>query len=122
MDRSEALFAKRREVYAAYLLALHGFVTRRDQVSRDRLDLANIEAVIFASDGILQRLFSIQEGLMMGSDFAYSSRSELVSLVAEMRRECFEATEFDEQKLLYLLAIGRDTPLEGTPEAHFEPE
>ena len=123
VDRREALIRSRQTAYTDFLLALFDHAEHRNDESRFAYDRAKVQLGLVASDAVLSELVMVQEAATMDMDALGPGdvHERVISLIAVMRKDCFEETKASLDDLAYITPIGKPTPLAATPEGHFEP-
>lgn len=124
IDRLEALIEQRKKVYKRFIDSVFEHAEMRNTETRYAYDFSKSEMMLIASDRVLEEMVSLQEMITMDDnatgpiDVGYAS----LSVIREMRKDCYESTKITDDKLAYISGIGRPTPLRGSQEGHFEPD
>lgn len=122
IDRRETLRSEKKKAYTAFLDALFEHAEHRSEATRKAYDKSKIDLLLVAPDAVMKKLVAVQESAQM--DLSETGPLDVddaaISLIVEMRRDCFDRSTLNEQELYYVAPIGRRTPLKGNLEGHFE--
>ncbi|MBM1690942.1 hypothetical protein [Sulfitobacter geojensis] len=123
VDRGDAIIAEKRKAYKALLNSLFEHAEHRTEETRKTYDKSKIEMLLVAPDGVVKELVCVQEmaTMDMNATGPLDVHSAVVTLILEMRKDCFDGSALNSDQLEYVVPIGKPTPLTGTIEGHFEP-
>jgi hypothetical protein len=123
VDRGDAILAEKRKAYKVFLSALFEHAEHRTDETRKAYDKSKIEMLLVAPDEVVKELVSVQEmaTMDMNATGLLDVHDAVVSLIIEMRKDCFDGSALNSDELEYVVPFGKPTPLTGTPEGHFEP-
>jgi len=123
VHRADAILIEKKLAHKVFLSALFEHVELRTDESRKAYDKSKIDMLLVAPDEVVKELVSVQEmaTMDMNATGPLDVHAAVVTLIATMRRDCFNRSKLNADEFEYVVPIGKPTPLSGSTEGHFEP-